>query len=648
VTTLACLGAMLASPAAANRRQAYSPVAALPAQGEPWSALLPALARPPDNQLRGWLEAGTGGTAPTAVLAAGQALLLAGDRLVDVAGGQPAAPPLPGAGRAAAALADGSVAVAVQGFAGAEPRDALVVVVPGAAGAGTRRVAALDGLAVALAARGAVAYAAVADPPQVQVVDLGADPPTTLARVSLGEPTDLELDADLLWVASAGAVPMVTALRIGATSEVLEAVSSLAIPTAGGGWPRLALAGGRLLVASGGVDEVDVADPTRPRYLGPIDPPTACLTSAFDVAAAAPSEIVVMGNGCLEWRSRIGAAWEVDRSATFNRPQAAPPYGAALTAGGAAGPVAAYGVAGGATDWSAIPPHHLELPGEGGCVAAAGDRLVALAGDAVWTVTPRGGRLAATLPARLLFAGAERCALAPSGPWIAVAADDLFTVVVGAGTEAPQARRAARIGQLNGAVAADARRAFLTAGADGLLVRALDPADTVRTGVVRTAGEAHDVAASAGYLFVADGTAGLTVLDAGGTELPVTLGSVPLEGDARGVHVAGGRAAVTLVPGRGNTRWWQGNLALAVLDVAEPRKPELLARIDLPGASAGRPFIDGERVWVPAGDRLHRLDGSRLLRWAWTGWGPAVSVAAAGGTTVVAMRELGLGRPAGP
>ena len=107
--------------------------------------------------------------------------------------------------------------------------------------------------------------------------------------------------------------------------------------------------------------------------------------------------------------------------------------------------------------------------------------------------------------------------------------------------------------------------------------------------MVRTLGNARGVALDAGRCYVADGRAGLTVVDITDSANPAVIGNCPIPGAyANRVCVRGTRAYVAA-----------GAAGLAVIDVADPAKPVLVSVLKTPEAKA---------VWVTADDRILATD----------------------------------------
>ena len=106
---------------------------------------------------------------------------------------------------------------------------------------------------------------------------------------------------------------------------------------------------------------------------------------------------------------------------------------------------------------------------------------------------------------------------------------------------------------------------------------------------IRTLGNARGVAMSAGKCYVADGRAGLTIIDIADSANPAIIGNCPIPGAyANKVVVSGTRAYVAA-----------GTAGLAVVDVADPAKPVLVSVLKTPETKA---------VWVTTAGRIFATD----------------------------------------
>jgi len=105
--------------------------------------------------------------------------------------------------------------------------------------------------------------------------------------------------------------------------------------------------------------------------------------------------------------------------------------------------------------------------------------------------------------------------------------------------------------------------AFLADGAAGLvIIDVTDPAAPVLTGSYDTAGDATAVVLSGDFAFVADGPGGMAVLDISNLSVPILAGSFESGGNATGIAVDGNYAYLA-----------SGNDGLLVLDITDPTNP---------------------------------------------------------------------------
>lgn len=138
------------------------------------------------------------------------------------------------------------------------------------------------------------------------------------------------------------------------------------------------------------------------------------------------------------------------------------------------------------------------------------------------------------------------------------------------------------------------RLAYATNREMGLLV--LDLAEPARPRVVGTLnlpGQARALTVKAGVAYVACGRAGVALVDVSKPSSPQLLTTLPGLSMTQGLAVQGGRLYTTLF-GSGVAP------ALAVTEVFDPRNPEVLGRVSLPGQPLGI-ALRGERLLVAAG-----------------------------------------------
>jgi len=108
----------------------------------------------------------------------------------------------------------------------------------------------------------------------------------------------------------------------------------------------------------------------------------------------------------------------------------------------------------------------------------------------------------------------------------------------------------------------------------------------VRLGGYNTSGTAYGVAVAGAVAYVADGEAGLQIINVSNPDSPVRLGGCGTGGIARGVAVAGARAYVA-----------DGEAGLQVIDVSNPASPVRLGSYPTRGTARGV-AVAGNRVYV--------------------------------------------------
>jgi hypothetical protein len=121
----------------------------------------------------------------------------------------------------------------------------------------------------------------------------------------------------------------------------------------------------------------------------------------------------------------------------------------------------------------------------------------------------------------------------------------------------------------------DAGLKILTVGSDGQIsvIDGANPFEPIEASRVETDGEAYDVAITGNVGVVADGSAGLLLLDLEDLSFPVVIGRSPTSGAAAAVALWDGLAVVGMAdPARG----------LAVFDITDPTQPTLLAELSMP------------------------------------------------------------------
>ncbi|MCZ7636653.1 MAG: hypothetical protein M5U12_11875 [Verrucomicrobia bacterium] len=116
-----------------------------------------------------------------------------------------------------------------------------------------------------------------------------------------------------------------------------------------------------------------------------------------------------------------------------------------------------------------------------------------------------------------------------------------------------------------------------------------DPANPQRVGGCETSGSAQGVAVSGHYAHVADGDAGLQVIDVSNPANPRRVGGYDTSGIAYGVAVSGHYAYVA--------DSWTG---LQVIDVNDPAHPQRVGGYDTGGGAAGV-AVSGDYAYVADG-----------------------------------------------
>jgi hypothetical protein len=118
----------------------------------------------------------------------------------------------------------------------------------------------------------------------------------------------------------------------------------------------------------------------------------------------------------------------------------------------------------------------------------------------------------------------------------------------------------------------------------GVVVARVSMAPSVTpVSTIRTLGNARGVALDAGKCFVADGRAGLTIIDIAVSADSAIIGNCPIPGAyANKVAVSGTRAYVAA-----------GTAGLAVVDVADPAKPVLVSLLKTPETKSVCAMADG-------------------------------------------------------
>jgi hypothetical protein len=118
---------------------------------------------------------------------------------------------------------------------------------------------------------------------------------------------------------------------------------------------------------------------------------------------------------------------------------------------------------------------------------------------------------------------------------------------------------------------------LLADGAAGVhVIDVTNPASPTYLATCDTPGDAHDCVIEGDYVYVADGVSGLQVVDIMNTGIPFPAGSYNTPGQAMDVAVAGNVAYVA-----------DGNQGVKSIDVTTPTSPSLLGAYFLPGLALG-------------------------------------------------------------
>ncbi len=154
-------------------------------------------------------------------------------------------------------------------------------------------------------------------------------------------------------------------------------------------------------------------------------------------------------------------------------------------------------------------------------------------------------------------------------------------------------------------------------------------------GQVDTPGMAFDVAATLGYAYVADGDAGIQVVEIIDPANPRTESTLDTPGQARDVTVANGYVYVA-----------DGDSGLHVVDPAQPQQLQILGSVNTQGPAYGVTVADGYAYVADAAGGLNVVDVSDLYNPVVVGrvdtLNLASDVAIAGGYAYVANDSAGL------
>lgn len=196
--------------------------------------------------------------------------------------------------------------------------------------------------------------------------------------------------------------------------------------------------------------------------------------------------------------------------------------------------------------------------------------------------------------------------------------------------------------------------AYVADGSAGLLVLDIrDPSTPVRTGVEDTPGNANGVAVFGDYAYVADSGSGLRVINIIDPAVPTEVGSINIAGEARKVVVV-----QVSNPDRVLAFVAAGNGGLQVVDVSEPNAPQLAGVLPAQDRFIMDVSVDGDRAYLAArGQGLRVVDIADPVRPVEVGSlslpGEARAVTVTGHYVLVAahnrgMRVVDVANPAAP
>jgi hypothetical protein len=156
------------------------------------------------------------------------------------------------------------------------------------------------------------------------------------------------------------------------------------------------------------------------------------------------------------------------------------------------------------------------------------------------------------------------------------------------------------------------------------------------TGGIATAGDARAIAIAGDFAYVADATAGLTVLDIADPQAPALLATLPLPAAALSLDVAGDLAVIAA-----------GEAGVFVVDVSTPTAPALLGGVATP-PEAKDVVIDGIYAHVAAGlagmyvVSLANPSSPEVVGQTGVAWGDAAGIAVWGDRAYVANGAWGV------
>lgn len=174
------------------------------------------------------------------------------------------------------------------------------------------------------------------------------------------------------------------------------------------------------------------------------------------------------------------------------------------------------------------------------------------------------------------------------------------------------------------------RPAAASTQSDGLLCEAYDTLS-----LTPTTGEPSDIALDQHLAYVADGTAGLLILDVSEPTAPAFVGATDTPGTATGLVIENGRAFIA-----------DGTGGLQIIDVTNPAMPEIVGTFSTSEPALGLSVVSGVAYLVAGLDGMLTIDVSDPANPALLGTydtaGTATSVAYARGIAYIADAEGGL------
>ncbi len=121
--------------------------------------------------------------------------------------------------------------------------------------------------------------------------------------------------------------------------------------------------------------------------------------------------------------------------------------------------------------------------------------------------------------------------------------------------------------------------------------------DPILKGTYNTSGGVEDIYVSGKYVYVADGSSGLQIIDASDPSSPTLVGTYDTSGNALGVHVSGKYAYIA-----------DDTVGLRIIDISDPSSPTLVGTYNTSG-NARSIYVSGKYAYVADGfSGLHIID----------------------------------------